>query len=567
MCRLRLIKRVVASAITVVILCGASMPLSAASQKEPHLRILPFIGMRGYEAAAVFGPGLRYSDVCFLIESGKTISNYPGGVCLWNRTNKTIIWSAKVSANSWFKIRRSGVSSSAAVQSGSLKPNKATFLYVEFDRSTMSNGRYRGTITFSADVPKMIKSKTVTWNEGGYKIQPGLSPGMSRLVYRKERSSTYTSESSTVNVELEVRERVPPKTALIVLGNFLFNGWPNPIGEVLARNTAREAICDFRRLGYAVTKEFHSTAAKVEAAIRTKPEPSALCVVAHGDGDGFRASSGNFVLYKNLRPSPTWTKKWGFVILNTCESDSLQSRDFFDNSGVNPPNYYHGWATEVKLWTIFFWQYRNFPSQGPHDSEYEVIDIESLDSLSAEQLAIPYEEDFDIPANAEDAAKTGFIELAKAHNALIEGKDDYLEEFLEAFSTAYQYLFRAHREGWEDGSWIAGQLRLLTDQAVLVTKDSERNLVTALSREGEVIRIGVLQDSIGEYWANRSLTDSGLEVELLCYASHKELLVALLTEEIETILVDAVSFTEFPAAAFEILKSLGTVNVLPAWDC
>jgi hypothetical protein len=296
------------------------------------------------------------------------------------------------------------------------------------------------------------------------------------------------------------------KYVLIIVGAMSFPA------NIVAMNIAEEAISDFRSLGYEpvtiyVTNRdgsydgilggktacrcmfdwpnwWHTTCGPFERTInnlRTEirqwlsgPDVTAIVLIAHGVTDGLKCGSG-FFMFKGGEVLIEWpavclTKKFDYVILHSCCQDNEDTRALFSYEQpspsppgsdypehCNPLSQYcfkgHTWL--ASLIADLIWQWKRFPSEGPHEGTYLPIDLDKLMGLSTEQMAAIDPEEFDIPDSAEDTARQAFYYLAVAHNALISG---YETDAMELAAQAYELLLDAYNEGWEMAKDVAHEL-------------------------------------------------------------------------------------------------------------
>jgi len=218
----------------------------------------------------------------------------------------------------------------------------------------------------------------------------------------------------------------------------------------IARNLAEEAASDFRSLGYEPIITIAPRSADAVSKILETPEPTALVIIAHGDGSHFLLEGGT----KSVHYNSVSGKAWDYVILHACESDNTYSQAAFSRAGR-----FEAWQGKQLLHIMQLWQWYNFPSGGPHDGQYELIDIEEMRNLSAEEAAaIPYAGDYDIPDSAEGVAKEAFILLARAQNSLIQRDDESARSLVDG---AAEGLYDAYDQGWHDAKNMADMLEAI----------------------------------------------------------------------------------------------------------
>jgi hypothetical protein len=277
--------------------------------------------------------------------------------------------------------------------------------------------------------------------------------GMAAGTYRGHLIISAGAQTLPVRVDLVLMAN---NQVLIVVAED--DGWTNRVYINRIRfNTAQEAISDFRKLGYSAWQEIATTssprASTILSGIQGVPQPLGLVLLSHGDPVDFCAPRTRCARYRTLEPAGGWGKTWNYVILHACESDSAAT------AGVlQPPKsaYFKGWPYKVMMQSIFYWQWWRFPSEGPHDGAYELIDLSVFDELTAEQaVAIPSTEPIDIPSEAEAEAMKASYLMAEAHNMLIEGNEDLAVGNLWS---AYSSLLRAYDAGWELAQPAAAEL-------------------------------------------------------------------------------------------------------------
>jgi hypothetical protein len=300
------------------------------------------------------------------------------------------------------------------------------------------------------------------------------------------------------------------KYVLIIAGAMSFPA------NIVARNIVEEAISDFRSLGYepviiyvanrdgtidgilgsrtaclrmSDSPDWGSTTCgmferridnlrtEIEQWLVYIPEVTAIVLIAHGVTEGFlglKCGSG-FFMFKGGGlliewPAMTLSKKFDYVILHSCCQDNEDTRALFSYEQplpsppgsdypehCNPLLQYcfkgHTWLSS--LIADLIWQWKRFPSEGPHEGTYLPIDLDKLMGLSTEQMAAIDPEEFDIPDSAEDTARQAFFYLADAHNALISG---YETDAMKLAAQAYELLLDAYNEGWEMAKDVAHEL-------------------------------------------------------------------------------------------------------------
>jgi len=238
---------------------------------------------------------------------------------------------------------------------------------------------------------------------------------------------------------LPIVSTTPDHECVLIQGEF------NVLGQKVSDNIIEEAKSDLKSLGYTDLVIFREYCQK-DQILKALNDTHLKVVVAnaHGDADGF-AVRGHFIDYREIH-IPVWLDH---AFLYICKSNSPQASKAFPTSDFKGYGYTNQWA-------CFYWQWLGFPSEGPHTGNYSEIDITFMEGLTAEEaIAIPTTEAFSIPEAAKSVVKEAAIELAKGHNALIQG---YENEARNRARNAIDLLNQAYENGWTMAQEIINQL-------------------------------------------------------------------------------------------------------------
>ena len=311
---------------------------------------------------------------------------------------------------------------------------------------------------------------------------------------------------------------------LIIVGEFKFPA------NIVAVNIAEEAISDFKSLGYTpVTIYWKNRDTSYVGILRgdflcelvgnypdwfytrcgpserkvfpeeiwkwlDKPSVKAIVLITHG----LKSETG-------CEEPPAFNLKdrairWpegvclafdkDYVILHSCCQDNETTRAFFMSlsppgtpypkhcdPSLRPDPCFKGHKGLGVLYADWFWQWLRFPSEGPHEGHYIPIPFGALLKMPTEDLVTlePDVQGFDIPNSAEGPARDAFLDLARAHNALISGDEI---EAIDLIGEAYCSLRAAYNAGWEAARDLADELSTIS--GFMEKEISSKDRLTAL---------------------------------------------------------------------------------------